>query len=171
MSSKDYLIGRRSKLFFFSYHVPVTWQSWGKDEVTWPRSHKTWTTRGVDGEILRFLDPFPGVFSSLRSVKEAPSRLRRKLTPIACWSSGEMASDPNRPPMHHPPPSGGSGFTSQFASMNVGAQPFVPSAQAPAFVPMQGYPPGYGGYGMQGKLTGSPVLVWGCDLLFRYQQH
>lgn len=52
---------------------------------------------------------------------------------------------------------GGPNFNSQFANMNVGAQPFVPNVQAQPFVPIgppmqqPGYP-SYGNYGMQGRI-------------------
>ena len=59
-----------------------------------------------------------------------------------------MSSDHNRPPVYQ----GGPNFNSQFANMNVRAQPFVPNVQAQPFVPlgapMGGYP-NYGNYGMQ----------------------
>lgn len=59
-----------------------------------------------------------------------------------------MSSDHNRPPGHP----GGPSFNSQFANMNIGAQPFVPNVQAQPFVPIVqqgGYP--YNNYGMQGR--------------------
>ena len=49
--------------------------------------------------------------------------------------------------MHH---QGGPAFNSQFANMNVSAQPFVPNLQAQPFVPM-GYPPAGYPPGMQGE--------------------
>ena len=69
-----------------------------------------------------------------------------------------MSSDHNRPPGY---PVGSQNFSSQFANMNIEAQPFVPNVQAQPFVPMgppmhghpsYGHP--YGNYGMQGPGAG-----------------
>jgi len=48
-------------------------------------------------------------------------------------------------------PPGGNNIHSQFGSLNIGAQPFVPNARAAPFVPVAGggHPPGY--MYMQGK--------------------
>jgi hypothetical protein len=78
-----------------------------------------------------------------------------------------MSSDPNRPPGQP----GGPGFNSQFANMNIGAQPFVPNVQAQPFVPygapmqQQG---GYGYHGMQGKRGAVVVRRVGCKIAYMH---